>query len=146
MHRAGIVEENGSKVRTTDGHETATIIATIVAELEVVMVTRTVSATEAKNRLGAYLKMATEDGEAVVVENRREPSAVIISFEKYQRLLEAQTVLDRQRRLAVLDRIAEIQAERNSDLTEETAEALIQRYLAEEREERRHTTAQTPGT
>ena len=97
------------------------------------MVTRTVSATEAKNRLGAYLKMATEDGDAVIVENRHEPSAVIISFETYQQLRDAQTMLDRQRRLAELDRIAKIQAERNSDLTEESAEALIQRYLAEDR-------------
>lgn len=101
------------------------------------MVTRKISATEAKNRLGAYLKMATEDGDAVIVENRREPSAVIISFEAYQRLRAAQTMLDRQRRLAELDRIAELQAERNSDLTEETADALIQQYLAEDREARR---------
>jgi prevent-host-death family protein len=108
------------------------------------MGTRTISATEAKNRLGAYLKMAVEDGDAVIVENRREPSAVIISFEAYQRLRDAQTKLDRQRRLAELDRIVELQSERNSDLTEETAEALIQRYLAEDREERR-SAAPKPG-
>jgi prevent-host-death family protein len=108
------------------------------------MGTRTISATEAKNRLGAYLKMATEDGDAVIVENRREPSAVIISFDTYQRLRDAQTMLDRQRRLAELDRIIEVQSERNRDLTEETAEALIQRYLAEDREER-GTAAPRPG-
>lgn len=108
------------------------------------MGTRTISATEAKNRLGAYLKMATEDGDAVIVENRREPSAVIISFEAYQRLRDAQTMLDRQRRLAELDRIVEIQAARNSDLTEEAADALIQRYLAEDREES-GTAASTPS-
>ena len=101
------------------------------------MSTRTVSATEVKNRLGAYLKMATQDGDAVVIENYREPSAVIISFEEYQRLRSAQAVLDRQRRLSELDRISAIQAERNSDLTEEAAEALVQRYLAEDRAERR---------
>jgi prevent-host-death family protein len=101
------------------------------------MSTRTVSATEAKNRLGAYLKMATQDGDAVIVENFREPSAVIISFEEYQRLRNAEAVLDRQRRLAELDRIIAIQAERNSDLTEETADALVQQYLAEDRDERR---------
>lgn len=107
------------------------------------MGTRTVSATEAKSRLGAYLKMASEDGDAVIVENHREPSAVIISFEEYQRLRNAQTTLDRQRRLAELDRIIEIQAQRNRDLTEETADALIQRYLAEDREELQRG-AQTP--
>ena len=78
--------------------------------------------------------MATEDGDAVIVENHREPSAVIISFEAYQRLRDAQSTLDRQRRLAALDRIIETQAERNSDLTEETADALIQRDLAEDRQ------------
>ena len=108
------------------------------------MSTRTISATEAKNRLGAYLKMAIEDGDAVIVENRREPSAVIISFETYQRLRDAQTTLDRQRRLAELDRIVEIQTARNSDLTEATADALIQQYLAEDREERQ-TAAPTQG-
>ncbi|MEZ4504664.1 MAG: type II toxin-antitoxin system Phd/YefM family antitoxin [Thermomicrobiales bacterium] len=101
------------------------------------MSTRTVSATEAKNRFGAYLKMATKDGDAVIVENHHAPSAVIISFDEYRRLCKAQETLDRQRRLEELDRIIEIQAERNSDLTEEMAEALIQRYLAEDREARR---------
>lgn len=107
------------------------------------MSTRTISATEAKNRLGAYLKMAIEDGDAVIVENRREPSAVIISFGTYQQLRDAQTTLDRQRRLAELDRIVDLQADRNSDLTEEAADALIQRYLAEVREERRDRTPTT---
>jgi len=46
----------------------------------------------------------------------------------------SQVARDRQRRLAELDRIAAFQAERNSDLTEETAEALIQQYLAEDRQ------------
>lgn len=101
------------------------------------MSTRTVSATEAKNRLGAYLKMATEDGDAVVIENYREPSAVIISFEEYERLQKAQAALDRQRRLAEFDRISALQAELNSDLTEEAAEALVQRYLTEKHAERR---------
>lgn len=97
------------------------------------MVTRTVSATEAKNRLGAYLKLATEDGEAVIVENRREPSAVIISFEEYQRLRDAEVLLARQRRLEALNGIMKRQAELNSDLTEEAAEALVQRALDEDR-------------
>lgn len=47
----------------------------------------------------------------------------------------SQVVVDRQRRLAELDRIAKIQAECNSDLTEEEADALIQRYLAEDRKD-----------
>lgn len=97
------------------------------------MATRTVSATEAKNRLGAYLKFATQGGGAVIVESRREPSAVIISFEEYQRLRDADALLARQRRLEKLEQIMERQAELNSDLTEESAEALVQRALAEDR-------------
>jgi hypothetical protein len=42
----------------------------------------------------------------------------------------------RSRRLNQLDRITAVQLERNSDLTEEVADALIQRYLAEDRDER----------
>jgi len=38
----------------------------------------------------------------------------------------------RTRRLEELDRIIAIQSERNSDLTEEAADALIQQYLRDE--------------
>lgn len=107
------------------------------------MVTRTISATEAKNRLGTYLKYVSEDGEAVIVENRHEPSAVIISFQEYEQLRDAQKTLARQRRLEALDRIVAKQAERNADLSEEGAESLIQRYLAEDREERRQADVRT---
>lgn len=89
--------------------------------------------------------MATEGGEAVIVENHREPSAVIISFDEYERLRDAQAMLDRQRRLAELDPIIEIQGARDSDLTEETANALIQRYLGEDRQELR-ADASTPDS
>jgi hypothetical protein len=45
-----------------------------------------------------------------------------------------QAARDRQRRLAELERIAELQMVRNSDLTAQSAEALIQQYLAEDRQ------------
>jgi hypothetical protein len=50
------------------------------------------------------------------------------------RVNDTQMATDRQRRLAELDHIIETQADRNSDLTEETADALIQRDLAEDRQ------------
>jgi hypothetical protein len=43
-----------------------------------------------------------------------------------------QAARDRQRRLAELERIAELQMERNSDRTKQSAETLIQQYLAED--------------
>jgi hypothetical protein len=45
-----------------------------------------------------------------------------------------QAARDRQRRLAELERIAELQMEHNSDLTKQSAETLIQQYLAEDRQ------------
>ncbi len=45
----------------------------------------------------------------------------------------------RKRRLEELDRISAIQLARNQDLTEEIADELIQRYLAEDRDERTRT-------
>ena len=47
---------------------------------------------------------------------------------------DGQMASDRQRRLAELARIAASQAERNSDLSERSAEALIQQYFAEDRQ------------
>jgi prevent-host-death family protein len=86
--------------------------------------TRRVSATEAKNRLGELLRVVSHEGETVVVENRREPTAVIVSFADYQELQTLREAKRRQDAVAELRQIAERQAERNKDLTEEEIEAI----------------------
>ncbi len=97
------------------------------------MSTRVVSATEAKNRLGAYLKAATEHGDAVVIESRNEPAAVLISFSEYQLLRNAQEELAENEFLSRFDRIMAEQAERNRDLTPEEADEMAIRAVQESR-------------
>jgi prevent-host-death family protein len=98
---------------------------------------RTVTATEAKKRLGALLRVVSQNGEEIIVENRREPAAVIVSFGDYQEL---QCLREERRRRELLEEFRKAmaaQAERNKDLSEEEAEELGIRAIQEIREERR---------
>ena len=97
------------------------------------MSTKVVSATEVKNRLGSYLKAATEHGDAVVIESRNEPAAVLISFSEYQLLRNAQEELAEKEFLNRFDRIMAEQAERNRDLTPEEADEMAIRAVQESR-------------
>jgi prevent-host-death family protein len=103
--------------------------------------TRTVTATEAKNRLGALLRAVSEEGDTVVIENRRERAAILVSvadYEEYQSLRK-----ERQRREAIeeIKQIAARQAALNSDLSEEEADELVQRAIQDIREIRREDAA-----
>jgi len=51
---------------------------------------RTVSATEARVHFGALMRHVVEQQEPVVVEHGGKPHVVVISVEKYERLLAAQ--------------------------------------------------------
>lgn len=98
--------------------------------------TKRMSATDAKNRWGELVAAVTEQGESVIVENRREPVLVAISiadFDEFQALRKEQKLREFRQQL---QRIAEAQTRLNADLTEEEAEALVQRALSEDREER----------
>jgi len=104
------------------------------------MSTKVVSATEAKNRLGSYLKAAIEHGDAVVIESRNEPAAVLISYSEYQLLRKAQEELAENEFLSRFDRIMTEQEERNRDLTPEEADEMAIRAVKESRA-RHHTHA-----
>jgi prevent-host-death family protein len=97
------------------------------------MCTKVISATEAKNRLGSYLKAATQHGDAVVIESRNEPAAVLISYSEYQQLRKAQEELAEKEFLDQFDRIMAEQAERNRDLTPEEADEMAIRAVQESR-------------
>lgn len=101
------------------------------------MGTKVVSATEAKNRLGSYLKAATQNGDSVVIERRNEPAAVLISYREYQLLRRAQEELVEQEFLNRFDRIMAEQAERNRDLTPEEADEMAIRAVQESRARQR---------
>lgn len=104
------------------------------------MTTRTVSATEAKNRFGAIVKSARNDGDVVLIENHGEPYAFILSPSEFQRLQDADKELRRRLRLERLDEIMRVQAERNKDLTADEADEMAVRAVREYRERQRQRT------
>lgn len=99
--------------------------------------TRTIAATEAKNRLGSLLRLVNEQRETVIIESRREPVATLIPVADYEELQALRKEKQRSEALAALQRIAAIQAERNKDLTDEEAQALVDRAIKDIREDRK---------
>jgi prevent-host-death family protein len=92
---------------------------------------KTVSANEAKNRLGSYLAYVSEQDDEVIVERHGKPKAVIMSINAYE---DVQTLREEKRRADILGRLRELEArqrERNKDLTEEQANELAVRFSRE---------------
>ena len=88
---------------------------------------RTVTTTEAKAKLSELLGWVREHRDAIIVENRGEPSAVILSygeFETFQQLKEQQR---RQEAVTTLRRLRDQVRARNQDLTDEMAEEIAER-------------------
>jgi prevent-host-death family protein len=86
---------------------------------------KTVSASEAKNSLGSLIDWVRRDDESVIVENRGAPAAAIISIAEYEKL---QTLKERARREEALAELRAVRArieERQKDMTEEEAKALV---------------------
>ena len=91
------------------------------------MLVKKMSAKEARNSFSDLLGVVYYSKEAVVVEKRGKPVAVVISPEDYERLLAG-----REERLAVFD---EIRA-RNLEVTPQEAEEDAAREIAARRKER----------
>jgi prevent-host-death family protein len=88
---------------------------------------RTVSASEAKNRLGALMGWVREHRDAVIVENHGQPRVVILPVEEYA---DYEALKEQRRRQEALETMRRLQAEvsaRNSDLTPEQADELADR-------------------
>ncbi len=88
---------------------------------------RTVSATEAKNRLGAVVDWVVQNHDEVIIESHGAPRVVIMSVEEYTQL---QIMKEQARRLelvARLERLRDRVRARNTDLTEEEADAIADR-------------------
>lgn len=95
---------------------------------------RTVTTTELKRQLGDVLK-AVDDGDSVVIEQRGQPKAAVISLAK---LDEYERALRLERRQEALDQLKALRKEvgaRNQDLTEEQAMELATRFVREVVEE-----------
>ena len=85
--------------------------------------TRTVSANEAKNRLGALVRSVAESGDPVVIKTYGRPRAVIVSVEAHEEL---ERLRDAQRRAEALSLFRQARAEvlaHNLDMTDEEREA-----------------------
>ena len=86
--------------------------------------TKTISATEAKQTFGALIGKVQREGDSIIIENRGEPAAVIISFDEFENLLELKEKHRREEAMAGLRELrAKINA-RNEDLTGEQADQI----------------------
>ncbi len=92
---------------------------------------KTVSATEAKNQLGALMGWVLENKDEVIVESRGKPQVVLIPFEEYEELQNIKEQVRRRQALAKLEKLRDKVRSRNQDLGDQEAEALAQRFTGE---------------
>lgn len=92
---------------------------------------RTVSASEAKNRLGSIIDWVVENQEEVIVENRGEPTAVIMSAAEYERVRVLREKARRAEAMEQMRRLRERVLVRNRDLSAEQGDALADRFSRE---------------
>jgi prevent-host-death family protein len=92
---------------------------------------RTVSVSEAKNKLSAMLQWAVEQGDEIVVESRGEPKAVIMPYAEYEELLLLREKARRRAALLQMEALAERVQARNADLSPEEAQQLAQEISEE---------------
>lgn len=89
--------------------------------------TKTISANEAKNRLGAWIGYVNDQDEEVIIERHGKPRAVIMSIDAFEEL---QQLRDKQRRAETVDRLRALREEvsaANRDLTEQQIEQVADR-------------------
>lgn len=91
----------------------------------------TVTASEAKNNLGALLAKIRRDHDAVVIENRGTPTAAIIPFGLYEDVRRWQTKLQRDQARATLERLRQELADQNRDLTAPAAQDLARQAVGD---------------
>ena len=96
---------------------------------------RTVTATEAKVRLGSIMKWISEKKEAIIIESRGQPTVVLIPFQEYEEIKALQEEERRRQALARLEALAERVGARNQDLSLKEAEELADRFTREVIEE-----------
>ena len=92
---------------------------------------KTVSVSEAKNKLSAMLQWAVEQGDEIVVESRGEPKAVILPYGEYEELLLFREKTRRRAALKQLETLAGQMQARNADLSPEEAEQLAEEISQE---------------
>jgi len=86
--------------------------------------TRSVSATEAKAKLGDLMKWAVKTGDGVIIQSRGYPQVVIVPFKEYE---EMQVLKERARRAAAIARLQALAREvqtQNEGITLDEADAI----------------------
>ena len=96
---------------------------------------RIVTATEAKNRLGALMSEVIETKEPVIIELRGRPKIAMITTDRLREIERIEWEQRRAKALATLDEIERSCDGRNNDLTEEEAMELAVEVIREVRAE-----------
>ena len=102
-----------------------------ITQRELQRMPKTISVSEAKNKLSTMLKWAVENQDEVVVESRGRPKAVILPYAEYEIF---QSLREKERRQVALQRLQELAAANqalNQDLTPEEAEKLADEVTRE---------------
>jgi prevent-host-death family protein len=92
---------------------------------------KTVSASEAKNRLGALIGWVLENRDEVIVESRGEPKVVLVPYGEYEEIQKIKEEIRRRQALAKLAKLRDRVRSRNEKLKEEEAQALADRFTRE---------------
>lgn len=93
--------------------------------------TKMVTASEAKNRLGALLAEVQREQDAVIVANRGVPTAAIVPYAAFQQLQQFQVEQRRAAARATLQRLQREMSEQNQNLSAEQAEKLAQQVVSD---------------
>lgn len=88
------------------------------------LMTKTVSATEAKAKLSELIKWAVKNQGSVIVEKRGNPEVAIIPFAAYEEIQLLKERVKRQEALSRLEVLASQVQSRNPDLTTQEADKL----------------------
>ncbi len=96
---------------------------------------KTVSASEAKNRLGALISWVLEHKDEVIVESRGEPKVVLLPFEEYAEIQKIKEQVRRRQALAKLEALRNRVRPHNQDLNDQEADVLANRFTQEVIEE-----------
>lgn len=92
---------------------------------------KTVSATEAKNRLGALISEVAAGNGAVMIEHHGRPYAVVVSVEEWGAISELKEQWLRQQAWDEIKRLAAEARARNANVSEDEADAIVDELVDE---------------
>ena len=92
---------------------------------------KAISATEAKNRLGALISEVAGGGGAVLIEHHGRPHVVVVSIEEWSAISEMKQKVMRQEAWDEIKRLAAVARERNANLSEDEADAIVDELVDE---------------